>query len=304
MVLPTPFERLLQECVQLAQQDPQGAFARLDELYGKTLTEQELLHLSSFAVQLGAGSLGRLPETVVFLRRMLSHPVLQEGSVVGRSLWRALAIVHILADQTNEAREAASRGVTTPAEDCRLAIGSAQMLMTRGRVSDAVLRLRQVSLLCRDLDPQDDVLAQVANTTALILRQTEPQALLAHELMLATASAHSAALIRHPDWHLHHRAWFQHGHAYLLSAKPSQALSCVQAMMELEDLHDAGAYERFHTASLACRAQAVRGQFKIAGGALEACQDFVKRVTNPEQAVAAQKALRDLEAFVDSARQT
>jgi hypothetical protein len=303
MVLPSPFERLLQECIQLAQQDPQGAFARLDELYGKSLTEQELLQLSSFAVQLGAGSLGRLAETVAFQRRMLSHPVLQEGSVVSRSLWRALAVAHTLCDQVDEAREAASHGVTTPSEECRLAIGCAQMLMTRGRVSDAVLRLRQITLLCRDLDPQDEVLAQVANTTAHLLRQTEPQAYLAHELLLATASAHSAALNRHPDWHLHHKAWFQHGHAYLLAGKPSQALSCVQAMMELEDLHDAGAYERFHTASLACRAQAVRGQFKIAGGALEACQDFAKRVTNPEQAAAAQKVLRDLEAFVASARQ-
>jgi hypothetical protein len=302
MVLPTPFERLLRECAQLAQNDPQGAFARLDELYGKSLSEQELMQLSTFSVQLGAGSLGRMAETIAFLRRLLAHPALQEGSQVARSLWRALAVVHTLADQPAEAREAASHGVTNPSEECRLAIGSAQMLMTRGRVGDAVVRLRQVTLLCRDLDPQDEVLAQVAGTTAHLMRQTEPQARLAQELLLATASAHSAALNRHPDWHVHHRTWFQHGLVYLLAAKPTQALSCVQAMMELEDLHDAGAFERFHTASLACRAQAIRGQFKIAGGALEACQDFVRRVADPEQAASAQQSLRELEAFVDAAR--
>jgi hypothetical protein len=172
------------------------------------------------------------------------------------------------------------------------------MLMIRGRVGDAVMRLRQTTLLCRDLEGHDEVLVQVANVTGHILRQTEPQARLVHELLLAAASAHSAALIRHPDWRFHHRAWFQHGHAYLLAAKPSQALSCVQAMMELEDLHDAGPFERFHTASLACRAQAIRGQFKIAGGALEACQDFVKRIEEGEQASSAQKALHELETFV------
>jgi hypothetical protein len=303
MVLPTPFERLLQECMQLSQHDPQGAFARLDELYGKSLSEPELLQLSTFSVHLGAGGLGRFAETAALQRRMLGHPAVQAGSTTARSLWRALAVVCTLDDKHEQATDAASRGVTSRSEECKLLIGCAQMLMVRGRVGDAVMRLRQTTLLCRDLEPNDEVLVQVATVTGHLLRQTEPQARLAHELLLAAASAHSAALIRHPDWHFHHRAWFQHGHAYLLATKPSQALSCVQAMMELEDLHDAGPFERFHTASLACRAQAIRGQLKIAGGALEACQDFAKRIQEPEQAAVAAQALRDLEAFVDGARQ-
>jgi len=72
--------------------------------------------------------------------------------------------------------------------------------------------------------------------------------------------------------------------------------------MDLEDSHEAGAMERFATANLACRAQAIRGQFKIAAGALEACQDFAKRVEHPEQSKQVAASLKELEAFVANAR--
>ena len=53
MVLPTPFERLLQETSQQAARDPDGAFSRLEELYGKSTTEQDVVMLGAFAVNLG-----------------------------------------------------------------------------------------------------------------------------------------------------------------------------------------------------------------------------------------------------------
>lgn len=50
------------------------------------------------------------------------------------------------------------------------------------------------------------------------------------------------------------------------------------------------------------RSASIRGQFKIASGALEACQDFPKRIDQPDHAKQVQAALKDLEAFVANAR--
>lgn len=301
MVLPTPFERQLQETVQLANRDAQSAFARLDELYGKSMTEQDVHALAAFSVHLGATGLGRFPETVQFQRRLLAHPALSPDGNIARSLWRGLAVALHGAGQTAEAEAAAKKGVTNPSEACRLAAMVAQTLAVRGRANDAIAHLRQASLLCRDLDAKDEVVNQIAAVASNLLRIAEPQVRLSQELMLAAAAAIDAAASHHTDWRTNHRAWFQHGQAYLLAAKPTQALRCVQLMMELEDRNEAGPMERFYTASLACRAQAIRGQVKIARGALEACQDFAKRIEIPEQATAIQGALTDLETFVTHA---
>jgi len=302
MVQPTPFQRLLQDSVQLANRDPNAAFATLDELFGKSLTEEDILSLGSFAVHLGATGLGRWSDTAAFQARLLGHPALKPDSAIARSLWRGMAVVQRCAGKHAEADEAERNGVTSDSDRCRLAVMIAQTLAVRGRANESVAHLRKAALLAGGLDPKDDVLVQVATVAANLLRLAEPQVKLTQELLLAAAAASSAALMHAGDWRVAHKAWFQHGQAYLLAAKPTQALRCVQAMMELEDGHEAGAMERFATASLACRAQAIRGQFKIAGGALEACQDFAKRIDQPEQAKQAQAALKDLEAFVANAR--
>lgn len=303
MVQPTPFQRLLQDSVQLANRDPNAAFARLDELYGKSLTEEDILSLGSFSVHLGATGLGRFADTAAFQTRLLSHPALKADSNVARSLWRGLAVVQRCAGKHAEADEAEKNGVTSDSDRCRLAVMTAQTLAVRGRANDSITHLRKAALLARDLDPKDEVVVQVATVAGNLLRLAEPQVKLAQDLLLAAAAASHAALTRTGDWRVAHKAWFQHGQAYLLAARPTQALSCVQAMMELEDRNDAGPLERFSTASLACRAQAIRGQFKIATGALEACQDFAKRVEQPEQAKSVQAALTDLEKFVASVRE-
>jgi tetratricopeptide (TPR) repeat protein len=302
MVQPTPFQRLLQESVQLANRDANAAFAKLDELFGKSLTEEDILSLGSFSVHLGGTGLGRFADTAAFQARLLSHPALIPDSAVARSLWRGLAVVQRCAGKHAEADEAEQRGVTSDSDRCRLAVMTAQTLAVRGRANDSIGHLRKAALLARDLDPKDEVVVQVATVAGNLLRLAEPQVKMAQELLLAAAAASSAALTHAGDWRIAHKAWFQHGQAYLLAAKPTQALRCVQAMMDLEDRHEAGPFERFATASLACRAQAIRGQFKIAGGALEACQDFAKRIDHPEQAKQVQPALKDLEAFVSNAR--
>lgn len=302
MVQPTPFQRLLQDSVQLANRDPNAAFAKLEELYGKSLTEEDVLALGSFAVHLGATGLGRWNETAIFQQRLLSHPALSTESAavsnIARSLWRGLAVVQRCAGKHDEADVAENNGVTTDSDRCRLAVMIAQTLAVRGRANDAVTHLRKAALLARDLDPKDEVVVQVATVAGNLQRLAEPQVKLAQELLLAAAAASSAALTHAGDWRVAHRAWFQYGQAYLLAAKPTQALRCVQSMMELEDRHEAGAVERYGTANLACRAQAIRGQFKIAAGALEACQDFAKRIENPEQAKHIAASLKELEMFV------
>jgi hypothetical protein len=302
MVQPTLFQRLLQDSVQLANRDPNAAFARLEELFGKSMTEEDVLSLGSFAVHLGATGLGRWNDTAAFQARLLSHPALKADSAIARSLWRGLAVIQRCAGKHAEADEAEQNGVTSDSDRCRLAVMIAQTLAVRGRATKSVAHLRKAALLARDLDPKDEVVVQVATVAGNLLRLAEPQVKLAQELLLAAAAASSAALTHAGDWRVAHKAWFQHGQAYLLAAKPTQALRCVQAMMDLEDRHEAGAMERFATASLACRAQAIRGQFKIASGALEACQDFAKRIDQPEQAKQVQNALKDLEAFVANAR--
>jgi hypothetical protein len=303
MVQPTPFQRLLQDSVQLANRDPNAAFAKLDELYGKTLTAEDVLALGSFSVHLGATGLGRWAETAAFQARLLSHPALVADSAIARSLWRGMAVVQRCAGKHAEADEAERNGVTSDSDRCRLAVMTAQTLAVRGRANESVTHLRKAALLARDLDPKDEVVVQVATVAGNLLRLAEPQVRLAQELLLAAAAASSAALTHVGDWRVAHKAWFQHGQAYLLAAKPTQALRCVQAMMELEDRHDAGPFERFATASLACRAQTIRGQLKIANGALEACQDFAKRIEMPEHAKQVEGALTDLEAFVAAARE-
>ena len=288
--------------MQLANRDPQAAFARLDELYGKSLTEEDVLALGSFSVHLGATGLGRFADTAAFQTRLLNHPALRPDSPVARSLWRGMAVAQRCAGKHAEADEAEKNGVTSDSDRCRLAVMTAQTLAVRGRANESVTHLRKAALLARELDPKDEVVLQVATVAGNLLRLAEPQVRLAQELLLAAAAASSAALTHAGDWRVAHKAWFQHGQAYLLAAKPTQALRCVQAMMDLEDRHEAGAFERFATANLACRAQAIRGQFKIAGGALEACQDFAKRIEQPDHAKQVQASLAELEAFVSNAR--
>ena len=176
MVMPTPFERLLQETVQLANRDAASAYTRLDELFGKSLTEQDVLQLGAFSVHLGASALGRFDECAAFQRRLLTHPGLKADSPVARSLWRGLSVVLSCAGKPADAEEAAKRGVTGPSDTCRLAVMTAQTLAMRGRVAEALPHLRKAAELCRGLDAKDEVVAQVAAVSGNLLRLAEPQA--------------------------------------------------------------------------------------------------------------------------------
>ena len=303
MVLPTPFERLLQTVAQQANQDPLGAFQRLDELYGKSLTEQDVLQLAALSVHLGTTGLGRYDETIAFQHRLQKHPALTAEGEVARSIWRGLAVTLLCANRREAAMEAAAKGVNGPNDACRLAIMTAQTLLVRGRGAEAMPHLAQATKLVAELPATDEVVGNMAMIANNLMRLVEPQVRMSQDLIVAVAQANRAAWARHPEWRARHRALYQHGQALLLAARPTATLAIVQAMMEIEDQHEAGPLERFFTAALACRAQGVRGQFKIAAGALEACQDFAKRVEEGQrQQVGA--ALTELEQVLAQLRET
>jgi hypothetical protein len=296
MVQPTPFQRLLQDVSKEARADAVSAFAKLDDLFGKTTTEADLLQYGAFATNLGVAALGRHEETERLLRRCLDHPALTADAPARRSLHRALAVTLICGDKRAEAEQAMRAGVSTPAEECRFAGAAAQTLLARNRLADAVPYLRRATVLCAQVSPEDDVLLQTAGIAANLLRVAEPQCLLAHDLLTAAADAAVAASARAEDWRARHKALFHQGKAWLLAGVPARALAAVQTMMKLEKAHEAGPMERFYSANLACRAQAVRGQFKVAAGAYGACSRFADEAEQAGEPLGV--ALEDLEKFV------
>lgn len=300
MTLPTPFARLLKETADLAAQDTEAAFARLDDLYGKSSAAGEVLQLGTFAAHLGGATLGRWDATAAFLAKLVAHPAVAGDATVTRSLWRAIAVMQRCAGRNADA--AAQQGCQGAGDTCRLALMTGHTLAARGRGADALAFLREAAKTLKGLDAKDEAVTMAATVAGNLMRVAEQQARLAHEVLNAVTDVHQAAWDRCADWRGRHRALFQTGQARLLAAQPAGALGTVQAMMALEDANQAGPLERFFTAALACRAQILRGQERVALGALEACRDYVKRIEAPDQQAAVQPLLQDLEsAMVRSA---
>ncbi len=292
----TPFARLLKETADTAAQNPDAAFARLDELYGKSSAPAEVLQLGTFAAHLGGATLGRWEPTAAFLNRLVAHPGAANDATVVRSIWRAIAVMHRCGGRSADADAAAKQGCNGPGDTCRLALMTGHTLAARGRTAEALPFLREAAKLVKDLDARDEAVAMAATVAGNLMRVAEQQVRLAHEMLSTVTDVHQAALDKHGDWRVRHRALFQTGQARLLAAQPGAALATVQAMMALEDASQAGPLERFFTAALACRAQHLRGQDRVAQGALEACRDYAKRIEQADQQAAVQPLLKDLEA--------
>lgn len=294
MVQPSPFDRLLEEVGKQAAQDPAAAFDRLDDLYGKSLTADDVLKLGAFAVHLGCAALGRFAETEAFQRKLLEHPAIISHAPTRKSLWRGLAVVLRVAGRTVDAERALAEGVSNDAERCRLEVLSAQTYAQRARFPEAAAALRVAEPLLQGLPPNEDILGQAALISTNLARAAESQL----KPVLGLLDAATAALLAanaHQDWRRRHQALYHRGRGHLLSGEPSKALGVVQELMTVEDANNAGAMERFFTAALACRCQVLRGQKKIAAAALEAAQDYARRTSNDANV---QKVLIDLEASV------
>jgi hypothetical protein len=285
---------MLQQAGNLANNDPAAAWQQLEELSGKTTTAQEVMHLAGFAANLGSAVLRRDADTIAFLDRLLGHPFAESDAGLYRSILRAKAVIHHCADEEEQAEACKAKGVTNATEQCRLAIMCAQTLVARQQANRAIPFLKQSSALCQELADDDEIVQQVATIAANVLRLAETQHARARELLLASSSAVNEALARHPQWQHRHMGLFQRAKAQILAGNPNQALNAVQRMMALEQEHGAEAYLRFQTASLACRAQLLRGQVKIANGAFQACKHLAVEVGDQQQRQQLDKAIEEL----------
>lgn len=293
MVQPTPFDRLILEASKQAASDPHSAFAHLDELFGKSQSHEDVLKLGAFAVHLGCAVLDRAADTERFQRRLLQHPSAEHHDFTRRSLLRGLVVAMRLQGKADEATSAMAQGVTTTAERARLAVLTAQTFAARGRFGEATTYLAEAEPVLASLDANEDIVPQAAQIAANLIRAAEGQLRQAGNLIHAAART-LVATTAHQDWRLRHQALYHRGRAHLLTGEPSLALGLVQELMTIEDANQAGAVERFFTASLACRAQIHRGMAKVAGAALEACRDFARRAEDDKNVV---QALAELEAF-------
>ncbi|MFW5845274.1 MAG: hypothetical protein ACOCXJ_03515, partial [Planctomycetota bacterium] len=258
MVMPSPFQRMLQQTGELANKQPDAAWERFDELSGKVSSPTELMHLAGFIANLGAAVLKRDAPTVERLEGLLTHP--HVDPTTRRSVLRAMAVVLYCAGEEERASRCREEGVTNATEQCRLAIMTAQTLVARQQTHAAVPHLKRCAALVQELAADDDIVVQVANIGANVLRLAERQAVRARELLLAASGAVQESMGRHPDWRQQHMGLFQRAKAQLHAGNPTQALNGVQAMMRLENEHDADAFFRFQSAALACRGQLLRGQ--------------------------------------------
>lgn len=302
----TPFERLLAEVANQAQKEPLAAFARLQECYNKSLTDLDVRRLGALAANLGGASLGRFDDAITFVETLLDHPALEAGGDTEHSLWRAIACLQRCAKRDVQAQEAMQKGVRNASEAARVESLTAQMLAARGRPAEAIPMLERGTELAAELPADDETQGQMGQIAFAIASMAEHNLRTAQKLLTAAASLAYATQKRSVQWRNQHKVAYHRANAHILCGEPREALMHVQAMMELEDEHEeeAGDVERFYTAVLACRAQLLRGQIRVASGAFEAASDFARRIEADEERRMAERALKDLRAQLDRYQRT
>ncbi len=302
MVQPSPADRLLNEVQTLAKDAPAQALARLDEVLGKTTEEREIQAVAALGANLAGSVLAQWDAGLALMERCLVHPALGPQSPVRRSVWRAKAVLLLGQGRKDLSTHALDQGASTPAERCRFHGMAAQTLAARSRFPEATTQLRLASDLAAGVPTGDEVVTQTAMIATNLLRMADGTAHVMKRLMLAATAALQSSMGRSDDWRARHRAWFHLGRAELQAGHAARSLAVVQQLMTLEDTHNAGPGERFHTAALACRAQTVRTQFRVAAAAFEACQDFCQRIDAGPARQEAESALRELEQFMAAAK--
>ncbi len=294
MVMQTPFERLLQSVSEKAQTDPDTAFDDLDQLFNKSSTEDEVLKVCAFATNLGAAALGRVEDTVEFLKKLLTHPAVNFAeSSTRRSIFRALTVLHICLGDEEAAKEHQGHGVTNASEHCRLSIMAANTLIARQQFNKAIPHLKRSAALCSEVADDDEIIKQVASVSFNVSKLAEKQLKIAKDVLLNSSYACKEAWLRDQDWHVQHKALYQYAKSLMKCGMPSKGLDIVQRMMKLERKNNAGPLEQFFSASIACRGQTIRGQVKIASQALAACEAFAEKV-GPTHKAQVEKVLEDV----------
>ena len=272
----TAFATRLQTITQLADRDPQTALRDLLLLPDQAQTAADVLQLGALLTQVGA-VLKRFNETVTAIAGLRTHALVADVPEVRRSLWRAEGVLRHCAGSSDA--EARANGIANESDACRYAGALARTLAASGRPEAALPFLREAATRCALLSPDDPVLAQTAAIAAGFSALAQRQLEQARDLVLAAAAATAASEGRHPEWQRRHLSVFSEVRALLLSGQPGAALRAIPTLMDLEDSHQAGAFQRFHTAALACRAYHARGDAAQAARTLEACRDFASRAT-------------------------
>lgn len=289
------YARLLEQASAMAERDPLGAWERRDQLYQFQLADDEALHLTSFALEVGGARLGRFADCADLLRRILLLPGIDPQGETARSTWRALAVVLELAGDGKGAEEARTHGVVRQADACRLAGMTAHLCLARGRIEEAVQALTRAAELCLGLPPGDPVLKQTADIARAAACRAKRTLREARRLLLAGAAGLDAAGEAAQEWRLRQLAAAHRGRAALADGDADRAAAALRTMMDLDDAHQAGPEERFLTAALAYRHHRARGQATQARQALEACRDFASRAAETCPRLAGKlKRLEDL----------
>lgn len=272
----TSFTARLQAITQQSERNPQAAWSDLVLLPDQAQNATDVLQLGALLTKIGA-SLKRFTEAVAAVAQLRTQTLVADVPEVRRSLWRAEGVLRHCAGESDA--EARANGIASESDACRYAGTLARTLANCGRPEQALPYLREAATRCAALSADDPVLAQTAAIAAGFSSLAQRQLEQARELLLAAAAATMASEGRHPEWQRRHLAVFQDVRALLLSGRPGDALRAIPRLMDLEDTHQAGAFQRFHTAALACRAYHARGDAAQAARTLEACRDFASRAT-------------------------
>lgn len=273
----TSFPERLQTIARQAEQEPATAWQATQALAPAVVTALDAVHLGAIAAQLAGAALGHFRDGARFVAELRTLPVVVAAPEAQRSLWRAEAVLRRCAGESDA--EALSRGITGPADRCRFVGLLAQTLAARGRLGEALAPAQEAATLADSLPLTDPVVAQTALVAQNLARMASEHARQAHDLALAAANASAASDGRSAEWQRQHLALFTRMRTLLLAGRPGEALRGMHQLMDLEDRHQAGPFERFHTASLACRAYHARGDQPQAARTLEACRDFARRAT-------------------------
>ncbi|MHC5068172.1 MAG: hypothetical protein ACYTF0_06250 [Planctomycetota bacterium] len=284
MVQATPFQRLLAQAQQLAASDPAAAFAQRDDLYGKSLSDTDVRDLAAFVAHVGGSGLGQHGESISFCERCLEHPALDQDGASARSIHRAIAVLATTAGDDQRATAAIEAGVRTDIERARVAMLCAQALVARNQGRRALDHLSECQRLMPFVPETDELRSQAAQISIAISQAAERRLKADRRLLLAASDLLGSSLkgVAAP-WQEQHMALFQRAKAHILAGEPAQGLALIQRMLALEEANKAGPELRVHSATLACRAQIVRGQLKIAAGALAAARQFASN-TGEQQA--------------------
>jgi hypothetical protein len=272
------FTDRLQTLAKQAERDPLGTWAQFAALPAEATSAQDILTLGALGAQIAGTALGRFDEAAAFVTGLRAHPAVQQAPEVLRSLWRAEGVMRRCAGQDDGV--ARGHGIAGADDACRYAGVVAQTLTARGRLAEALPFLQEAAMAAQRLSANDPVVAQTALVAQNIARIAATHAHQAHDLLQAAGHAAVASDGRSADWHRRHLALFTRTRVLLVIGRPGEALRGLHELMDLEDQNNAGAFERFHTAALACRAYQARGDAAQAGRTLEACRDFATRASS------------------------